>query len=279
MAAFRSRIEHLNGGLNAKVRRRNIKMKKLVALLLLFSSPVYALSDCADKPTCEEIGYTHNEYACDQKIAMPCPFDSSKIYCPGPVCEPGYFLYSDRSCSLALKSDKTVIGIVFDKEWRLAVSVEPVQSLRWANNGNFDAEGLIVIPDFAYNRCSGEECERYNNGRTNTQTIVNFAVANGYSYPAAEYCYNLSALGKGRGNWWLPSLDEWKKLHPTRETIDEALILAGSQATGDGSLWTSNQDENAGVPGSYGMFFRPLTNYVSGWNKRAALKVFCVTRY
>ena len=70
-------------------------MKKIVALLLLFSSPVYALSDCADKPTCEEIGYTHNEYACDQKIAMPCPFDSSKIYCPGPVCEPGYFLYSD----------------------------------------------------------------------------------------------------------------------------------------------------------------------------------------
>ena len=109
-------------------------MKKLVALLLLFSSPVYALSDCADKPTCEEIGYTHNEYACDQKIAMPCPFDSSKIYCPGPICEPGYFLYSDGSCSLALKSDKTVIGIVFDKEWRLAVSVEPAVSLQWANN-------------------------------------------------------------------------------------------------------------------------------------------------
>ena len=250
-------------------------MKKLIALLLFLPLQVYALSDCADKPTCEEIGYTHNEYACDQKIAMPCPFDSSKIYCPGPVCEPGYFLYSDGSCSLALKSDKTVIGIVFDKEWRLAVSVEPAQSLQWANNAeetlNENGAETIVVPMLTSKITP--------NGRQNTKIIIDFALANGYSFPAAEYCYNFAASGKGKGNWWLPSLDEWKKLHPTRETIDEALILAGSQATGDGSLWTSNQDENAGVPGSYGMFFRPLTNYVSGWNKRAALKVFCVTRY
>ena len=201
MAAFCSRIEHLNGGLNAKVIRRNIKMKKLVALLLLFSSPVYALSDCADKPTCEEIGFVHNEFACDEKHTMPCPFDSSKIYCPGPICEPGYFLYSDGSCSLALKSDKTVIGIVFDKEWRLAVSVEPAISLRFSDNPDYiHALGheTIIIPDLGYGSNShAGDCITDCNGRINTKKIVDYAVANGYSFPAAEYCYNFAVRGKG----------------------------------------------------------------------------------
>ena len=258
-------------------------MKKLVALLLFLSSPVYALSDCADKPTCEEISYTHNEYACDQKIAMPCPFDSSKIYCPGPVCEPGYFLYSDGSCSLALKSDKTVIGIVFDKEWRLAVSVEPVQSLRWANNGNFDAEGLIVIPDFAYNRCSGEECERYNNGRTNTQTIVNFAVANGYSYPAAEYCYNLSALGKGKGNWWLASYAEMERFCPAKDAVNASLLKLGKSEMPLTSYWTSGQRVSVAEDGTetstLALYFN--TNHCSGvhYGKISSLPIPCITRY
>ena len=256
-------------------------MKKLVALLLLFSSPVYALSDCADKPTCEEIGYTHNEYACDQKIAMPCPFDSSKIYCPGPICEPGYFLYSDGSCSLALKSDKTVIGIVFDKEWRLAVSVEPAVSLRWADNAaeTLDENGMetIVVPNSGWDGISYETvCKKYCNGRENTKVIVDYAKANNYVFPAAEHCYNFATSGKGKGNWWLPSIWELRRLFKIVDIVDEALVQAGGVQMKTEHCWASHEDQNVT---SYAAFFRPSANYSSGWNKRNSFYVYCVTRY
>ena len=252
-------------------------MKKLVALLLLFSSPVYALSDCTDKPTCEEIGYTHNEYACDQKIAMPCPFDSSKIYCPGPICETGYFLYSDGSCSLALKSDKTVIGIVFDKEWRLAVSVEPSVSLRWAEG---DA-ATTLIPELGWDGYGYEiVCRSYCNGRENTKAIIDFAVANGYSYPAAEYCYNLSALGKGKGSWWLPSDPEWHKIKHGLEAINVSLAkLDKGELVKARSYWSSHQRPPEFAGNSSSAYCNPNGGGCSGWSKAASLHVICITRY
>ena len=257
-------------------------MKKLVALLLLFSSPVYALSDCADKPTCEEIGYTHNEYACDQKIAMPCPFDSSKIYCPGPVCEPGYFLYSDGSCSLALKSDKTVIGIVFDKEQRLAVSVEPAVSLWWANNAeetlvlvNNLKNETISVPELGWGGVSYETpCTQYCNGRENTKKIVDYAKANNYVFPAAEHCYNFAASGKGKGNWWLPSEKEWRKLYNQISLVDASLDKIGQVEIKKASHWASNQSSASHAP-----YFNPSNNFATGWSKRYGLWVRCITRY
>ena len=252
-------------------------MKKIVALLLLFSSPVYALSDCADKPTCEEIGYTHNEYACDQKIAMPCPFDSSKIYCPGPVCEPGYFLYSDGSCSLALKSDKTVIGIVFDKEWRLAVSVEPAVSLKISD------DNYRIVPDLGRGPLYADaECESDCNGRVNTQKIINYAKENNYNFPAAEYCYNLSALGKGKGDWWLPSMNEMVRLYNQISLVDASLLAAGKQTTVKSSHWTAQQilfTEESGVQSVAGRYLNLSHGGSSHWGSSNGLPVICVTRY
>ena len=257
-------------------------MKKLVALLLFLSSPVYALSDCADKPTCEEIGYTHNEYACDQKIAMPCPFDSSKIYCPGPICEPGYFLYSDGSCSLALKSDKTVIGIVFNKEQRLAVSVGATMSLQWANNAeetlNENGQETIVVPGlYSYLVQYETTCTECCNGRENTKKIIDFAKANNYVFPAAEYCYNFATSGKGKGSWWLPSNAELRLLFNERDIIDAALEKSGAEQTKKESHWTSNTALN--TDGTLANFYRPSTNLNGSWNKRVNLFVKCVTRY
>ena len=259
-------------------------MKKLIALLLLFSSPVYALSDCADKPTCEEIGYTHNEYACDQKIAMPCPFDSSKIYCPGPICEPGYFLYSDGSCSLALKSDKTVIGIVFDKEQRLAVSVEPpARGILWANNAKdtLDENGYetIVVPDLGIR---GEviygyyvACENDCNGRINTKKIVDFGKANNYSFPAAEYCYNFAASGKGKGNWWLPSNPELWGVYYNFDIINASLSKAQKDILPKTTYWTSRQ--TSAIKAEYILF---SINQSMPNDKRSKWHLtLCVTRY
>ena len=258
-------------------------MKKLVALLLLFSSPVYALSDCADKPTCEEIGYTHNEYACDQKIAMPCPFDSSKIYCPGPVCEPGYFLYSDGSCSLALKSDKTVIGIVFDKEWRLAVSVEPSASLKWANNAEdtLDEKGYetIIVPDLIYTGVSYERpCTANCNGYVNTKKIVDFAKANNYVFPAAEYCYNFEAEGKGKGNWWLPSVAEIRKMYYSISEVNVSMNTLGKVEVRRSDHWSSEQ-ASFDSGSSWAIHTSPYSNQSSHWLKRSTLATLCVTRY
>ena len=261
-------------------------MKKIVALLLLFSSPVYALSDCADKPTCEEIGYTHNEYACDQKIAMPCPFDSSKIYCPGPICEPGYFLYSDGSCSLALKSDKTVIGIVFDKEWRLAVSVEPSVNLKFGNNpDNLDLNNYetVIVPDLGWGPNNATRtCVTDCNGRENTKKIIDYAKANNYVFPAAEYCYNFAASGKGKGNWWLPSYVEMVKVYNQIALIDAALETAGKQATTKSSHWLSQQWTNTNSEGVQYMAGRYLNLSHGGdshWRSNNGLPVICITRY
>ena len=262
-------------------------MKKLIALLLLFSSPVYALSDCADKPTCEEIGYTHNEYACDQKIAMPCPFDSSKIYCPGPVCEPGYFLYSDGSCSLALKSDKTIIGIVFDKEQRLAVSVEQPVNLRWADNAaeTLDENGMetIVVPDLGIpgNVTPGYEstCKNDCNGRINTKKIVDFALANNYSFPAAEYCYNFATSGKGKGNWWLPSDPELWRVYNNFDTINASLSKAQIDILPKNFYWMSHQHMYDGIGAAKASYIIFSMGQSNSFSKRVERSVACITRY
>jgi len=57
----------------------------------------------------------------------------------------------------------------------------------------------------------------YDTGKSNTKKIVEYCSANGFSCPAAEYCYNYSineitepALAKGQ--WFLPSKEEARNL-------------------------------------------------------------------
>ena len=255
-------------------------MKKIIALLLLLPVQVYAVSDCANKPTCEEIGYSHNEYACDQKLTTPCAFDSSKVYCPGPVCEPGYFLYSDGSCSLSLKSDKTVIGIVFDKEWRLAVSVEPAQSLKWDEQ---DTNGTVIVPDLGYGvTYSNSTCTSECSGRENTKKIIDYGKEINHAFPAAEHCYNLSVEGKGKGNWWLPSISEIYKLYSQLSLVDAALLKAGATEINKYSHWTAQQFilvENGNTTSTAARYFNPGIGSASHYGKTAPLWVRCVTRY
>ena len=257
-------------------------MKKIIALLLLLPVQVYAMSDCANKPTCEEIGYSHNEYACDQKLTTPCAFDSSKVYCPGPVCEPGYFLYSDGSCSLSLKSDKTVIGIVFDKDWRLALATSTVTGLRWANNAadTLDENGkeTIIVPDLICKSYAYETpCTINCNGYENTKKIIDYAKANNYVFPAAEYCYNFTTSGKGKGNWWLPSDAELRKIYHSISAVNNSMNILGKADIPTGWFWASEQ--SSGDPAYVAWHVNIYNNQASHLNKRSTTYTLCVTRY
>ena len=250
-------------------------MKKLVALLLLFSSPVYALSDCADKPTCEEIGYKFNKCQCGDKQTIPCPFDNTKLYCPGPVCEVGYYLYSDGSCSLSLKQDKLLIGIIFDEQNRLAISTKPAEKLFWSNHSE---QYLPIEPAIGCTQtdpCVFETC----NGQTSTKYIIDFALANNYSFPAAEYCWNFDFGNKGKGSWWLPSTAELKKIYNNKSQINSSLTTANLTELSASSHWSSNQTNNTSLSANWAWFLNLGSGASNHFNEKSAQSVICITRY
>ena len=182
-------------------------MKKLVAVLAIISFNVHAAPDCRELPSCESLGYICSAEDCDELKTLSCPFDLSKKVCfpKEKDCEVGDILYDDFKCRNS-SCGHTPIAVIYDTENRLAISMSDLSKLQWCTVDNvFDYD----IPEL-------ENCTAHQSpikgcgvdGKKNTQIIIDFGKANNVSYPAAEYCYNLTWGDVPVGTWWLPSMEE-----------------------------------------------------------------------
>ena len=60
-------------------------MKKylLLSLAMAVALPAYAALDCAEPPTCDDLGYTQSASDCAGQFILKCPFDETAVFCGG----------------------------------------------------------------------------------------------------------------------------------------------------------------------------------------------------
>ena len=154
---------------------------------------------------------------------------------------PAKILYGDGTISREIVAGKTVIGVVFDENNRLAVALSQTQ-LGWI-------EGPYSVSTHVP---SLESCDSENNiltcginGKQNTATIVSYGKTKGYGYSAAEYCitYKPSATQTQAwyavGQWFLPSVKELNILAQNKEAVNAALQQINAVKLNDDSYWSS----------------------------------------
>jgi len=209
----------------------------LTPLVLLTTTTLAQSSTCIVQPSCSQLGYTQVESDCGSSKVIRCPFDVSQVACVsgGNVsgsgddgngdCKVGDFYYADDTCSDEFDNLKEVIGMVVDKNYKLAIGLHSssttVSSLTVSGN-----TGSVL---------SEEEVLRDGEGEKNTEHLV----AAGYS--AAIYCNNLTLGGK---KWFLPSVGQLHKLYGLKDQYNDAI----SNITGLYSNLSINSPYN---PSSY----------------------------
>ena len=198
----------------------------LAAFSFGYAQNVQAQS-CVVLPTCEELGYTDIAARCENGELLKCPFDESKVFCRSvptttKICDTiGDVLYDDKSCAIDINNldpNRTPIGVVFDVSRRLAIALKQ-SSLRWASSNN-DIPGLT-------NYSSSSAAKGDYNGKSNTSKIIAHGDSNGYSTPAADYCYNYSTTGTNKGDWYLPAAGELQLIYNNKSTLNNSLSKVG----------------------------------------------------
>lgn len=153
-----------------------------------------------------------------------------KVNC-STLCDTGNIYYSDGTCSSCYNSAKTAIGVIALNQGsaRLVISLNESELL-WAPM-NEDVSGM------------GEA----SSGKSETSTWVGYYGAELSDY-APGYCYNYTTTGTSKGQWFLPSLEEYEKIMSRVTAVNRGLVETGSQAL-SGDYYTSTQldKDNAAV--------------------------------
>ena len=121
------------------------------------------------------------------------------------TCKIGDILYSDKTCSTDYDSSKTPIGLIFDSDKRLAMSIEKEKFSTWSTI-YADAPTLPNIED------STSALSDWN-GKENTKAIAEYCKSKSYSCPAAEYVNNYKTVGTSAGDWYIPALGELQAIY------------------------------------------------------------------
>lgn len=209
----------------------------IYSLSFIFLANTALAQMCAAPPSCEAMGYTKTAADCSgiDKV-LKCPSDSNKVFCVGitDTCDVGAILYSDKTCSRLPKADKTVIGIVFDKNKRLAVALSRV-SKPWSPSGKI-REDVTALTN-----CTADASTCTPNGKDNTAKIV-AQYGNTTDY-AAGYCANYATAGTKAGDWFLPSYAEQKLLMNNFVNINvtSVVIMGKSNIYGGYYIYTSTE--------------------------------------
>lgn len=230
-----------------------------------------AQSACVSTPTCSELGYT--ESSCPNG-GLKCPFGNTwnceitnykdkiteleKIIeelktelkqCQTPDCEVGNILYSDKTCSPDVISDKKPIGVVFDCQKKLAIGIE--ESEEYWSTTDFDVSGLNNI-------LSVIEALQDLDGKKNTSTVLAYCKTNGYSCPAFEYVNSHKTEGTKAGDWYLPAMGELYIIYNNRDVLNKALEKIGGTNLGTSSFYWSSSEYSNGYAWGIDIFNRDV---------------------
>ena len=243
---------------------------------LLYSSAlaVFGLSSsvaeaaCIQTPTCSSLGYTStssctggtkcpfgNYWNCDsvnkiteltnkitelEKIIEEIKQNSSSNSDILSNCKIGDILYSDMSCNTNVEASKTPIGVIFDATNKLAIGL--VESRQYWSDSHLDVPGLSNITSSSAVIADWK-------GKKNTQIVLEYCSANGYSCPAFEYVNSYKTEGTQAGDWYLPAAAELSKsIVFNIDEVNKGLQNAGGDEIIYGEdYWSSTEAEKEGV--------------------------------
>ena len=114
-------------------------------------------------------------------------------------------MYSDKTCSTDYDYSKTPIGLIFDSDKRLAMSIEKEKFSTWSTV-YADAPTLPNIED------STSALSDWN-GKENTKAIAEYCKSKSYSCPGVEYISSYKTVGTSAGDWYLPALGELQAIY------------------------------------------------------------------
>ena len=137
-------------------------------------------------------------------------------------------MYEDKKCYSS--TTKTPIAVVFDTGDHLAVALEENTAM-WAGKTG-DITGLAQCSSDTLLTCDID-------GKSNTETIINFGKANYLTYPAAEYCNKYTTTGTNAGEWFLPSFYELNKIYNNKSIINTALNQLEKSPLSEEKYWSS----------------------------------------
>ena len=163
-------------------------------------------------------------------------------------------LYGDGTVTNEILTNKTPVGIVFDKVKRLALALTDVDDDGDARSyGIYWSESFCDIPNLE--NCSySEDLDIFcgADGRTNTDAIL--ATNGGCS--GITYAANGANLYEPSGcttdfckknKWFLPSMRDWVRIDRNKAFINANLTLlssSGATTLKEGNYWSSNENSN-----------------------------------
>ena len=150
-------------------------------------------------------------------------------------CTVGAILYSDKSCNANMVASKTPIGVVFDTTNHLAIALDTKDKL-WSDE-DFDVPGLS-------NKTSHSAVIADWQGKKNTQIVLEYCKANGYSCPAFEYVNSYKTEGTKEGDWYLPAVGELRAIYQNKDVLDTALEKIDGTRLGTSYYWSSSEYSN-----------------------------------
>ena len=219
---------------------------------LAVAGTAWAALDCGPLPDCEELGFTDNVNDCAEEDRLNCPFDDTSVLCrkKGGSCEIGSILYNDLNCYASAPDGLIAVGVVVDDEYRLAVSLDG-KSVAWSP----DSEIIPGLKPTDFNRYYVDYYDVVMDGKADTKQIVDF-YGEGTDY-AAGYCYNYTTPGTEKGDWFLPSFRQAKRLRDYKSQIDAGLKSIGGQEIYPGAMWTSTTYFSDPYMGAWALLLRP----------------------
>ena len=148
----------------------------------------------------------------------------------------GDILYDDKTCAGVndtLDSSKTVIGVVFDVNRRLALAFHEntVSRMSWAPAIEKKISNLYFSNFF--------EAENDFNGKKNTEIIL--SQTNAFDTPA-KYCHNYDPYN--RGTWYLPAAGELKLIYNNLSTLNNSLSKVNGELLSNGDYLSSSMYTN-----------------------------------
>ncbi len=207
----------------------------ILAFSLVWSGSNVRAQSCLTPPSCDTLGYKQSEDDCSgMEQVLKCPFDQTKMFCVDTttqILQVGAILYSDKTFSSDVVTGKTPIGVVFDVNKRLAVTLEQSGLMPWG----------VPTGIYSFPNCDVEErLSCGTDGKTNTAAIIAFGKTESWEFPAAEYCNEYKTPGTEAGDWFLPSYSQLWEIYQNKDRINATLQKLGKPAM-DGTTWSSTQ--------------------------------------
>ena len=182
-----------------------------------------------------------------------------------PRCELGSIYYSDDTCSSEVISGKTPIGVVYDTDRKLVVSLKYAE-IPW----NYGTDTCYNIPEVMDDLHESTAQQDFN-GKSNTDAIVAYAKSSGLPHKAAQYCHDMTTGGK---TWYLPALGEIIPLGTNYSTVNASLSKVGAAFLANvvsDAHWTSTEHSK-----SYAYTLVPRESHVANKGKKYNSFVRCI---